>query len=295
MRAPNLAESELAAGFLIDADPTGTVFSPKSQTRPAVFFASKENPLVSCVMVSRGNVEILRHSVGCLLRQTYENLELVVILQDMTPSLRSYFDSIKNAGRRVRIYTVPPALKLGDLRNMAIARARGTLICQWDDDDLHHSRYLDYMVGFMEANGVGVAFLKQWTIWWPGRRQFALSKYQLWEGSIVADRSFIPIYPSLEKREDAFVTKAMVRQRAIVAVEAPQLYVYTVTGENTWDERHMESMSEGEGSARCVDEDYDPIFDRLDSLYGVADYQSYCLNARGKRESKDEWSGTSSM
>ena len=280
MRAPNVTESKMAAGFLIDTDPTGVVFPPKGQTRPAVFHPSKENPLVSCVMVSRGNVEILRHSVNCFLRQTYKNLELVVILQNMSPSLRSYFDSIKNAGRPIRIYTVPVALTLGDLRNMAIARARGSLICQWDDDDLHHSRYLDYMVGFMEANAVGFAFLMQWTIWWPSRRQFALSQYRCWEGSIVADRSLIPIYPSLEKKEDTFVTGATVRRRTIVAVQAPQLYVYTVTGENTWDERHMESMSEGEGAVRCADEDYGLIFDRLDSLYEVADYQRYCLSAR---------------
>ena len=198
----------------------------------------------------------------------------------MTLSLRSYFDSIQNAGRLVRIYTAPVALKLGDLRNMGIARARGSLICQWDDDDLHHSQFLDYMVGFMNANGVGVACLKQWTIWWPGRRQFALSQYRFWEGSMVADRSLIPIYPSLEKGEDTLVAEAMARWRAFVAVEAPHLYVYVVTGENTWGERHMESMSEGEGSARCVDEDYDPLFDRLDSLYGVAGYQRYCLRAR---------------
>ena len=230
-------------------------------------------------MVSRGNVEILRHSVNCFLRQTYKNIELVVILQNMSPSLRSYFDSIKNAGRPIRIYVIPADLTLGDRRNIAIARARGSLICQWDDDDLHHSRYLDYMVGFMEANAVGAALLTQWTVWWPRRRQFALSEYRLWEGSMVADRSLIPIYPSLEKREDTFVTNA-VQRRPIVAVQAPQLYVYTVTGQNTWDERHMESMSEGEGSVRCADEEYGPIFDRLDSLYDVADYQRYCLSAR---------------
>ena len=233
-------------------------------------------------MVSRGNVEILRHSVNCFLRQTYKNIELIVILQNMSPSLRSYFDSIKNAGRPIRIYVIPADLTLGDLRNMAIARARGSLICQWDDDDLHHARYLDYMVGFMEANAVGAAFLMQWTIWWPSRRQFALSQYRFWEGSIVGDRSLIPIYPSLGKREDAFVTNTMVQRRAFVAVQAPQLYVYTVTGENTWDERHLERISEGEGSVRCADADYGPILDRLDSLYGVADYQRYCLSARPK-------------
>ena len=166
---------------------------------------------------------------------------------------------------------------------MAIARARGTLICLWDDDDLHHSRYLDYMVGFMEASAVKVAFLMQCTMWWPSRRQFALSKYRLLEGSMVADRSLIPIYPSREKGEDSFVTTATVQRRAVVAVHAPQLYVYTVTGENTWDERHLERISEGEGSVRCADEDYGPIFDRLDSLYDVADYQRYCLSPRPQR------------
>jgi hypothetical protein len=285
----------MATSFLVDADPTGVVFPPKGQNSPAVFRPSKENRLVSCVMVSRGNVEILRHSVNCFLRQTYKNAELVVILQDMSPSLRSYFDSIKNAGRSIRIFTVPVALTLGDLRNMSIARARGSLICQWDDDDLHHSRYVDTMVGFMEANAVGVAFLMQCTMWWPSRRQFALPRQRILEGSIVADRSLIPIYPSLAKGEDTFLTMATVQRHAVVAVHAPQLYVYTVTGENTSDEQHMESMSEGDGAARCADEEYGAIFDRLDSLYGVADYQRYCLSARAKRESKDQWSGTSSM
>lgn len=284
----------MTTGFLIDADPTADVVLPDGRRRPAIFRPSKEKLLVSCVMVSRGNVEILRHSVDCFLRQTYENLELVVILQNMSHDLRSYFDSLKNAGRPMRIYTVPAALTLGDLRNMAIARSRGRIICQWDDDDLHHSRYVDYMVGFMEANVVDVAFLMQCTMWWPGRRQFALTKIRLLEGSMVADRSVIPIYPKLGKGEDTFVANA-VKRHGIVRVRAPQLYVYTVTGENTWDEQHLERISEGEGAARCADEEYDPIFARLDSLYGVADYQSYCLRARRIRESKDEWSSTSSM
>ena len=286
----------MATGFLIEADPTAEVVLPDNQRRPAIFRPSKEKLLVSCVMVSRGNVEILRHSVDCFLRQTYENLELVVILQNMSHDLRSYFDSLKNVGRPMRIHTVPAAaaaLTLGDLRNMAIARSRGRIICQWDDDDLHHSRYVDYMVGFMEANVVDVAFLMQCTMWWPGRRQFALTKIRLLEGSMVADRSVIPIYPRLGKGEDTFVMNA-VRRHAIVAVRAPQLYVYTITGENTWDEQHLERIAEGGGAVRCADEDYDPIFARLDSLYGVADYQRYCLRARKMRESKGEWSSTSS-
>jgi glycosyltransferase involved in cell wall biosynthesis len=270
----------MAAGFLTESQSIGTVSFPNGEKKAARFHDSKQRPLVSCVMVSRGNPEILRHSVNCFLRQTYENRELVIVVKSISPELQSYLDSIRTAPRPVHIHAVPASLELGDVRNMAIARAEGTLVCSWDDDDLHHPRYLDHMVGFMEASGVDIAFLNQLTMWWPARKIFALTKYRIWEGSMVAHRALIPIYPSLDRSEDSVVVRAMVRRRAFVVVQAPQLYIYAVTGENTWDEGHMEGVISGEGSARSEPGDYDAIFDRLDSLYGVADYQRYCLRAR---------------
>jgi glycosyltransferase involved in cell wall biosynthesis len=265
-----------AADFLADAPPAGVVILPDGERRPAApAKARSDTPLVSCVMVSRGTAEILRHSVACFRRQTYANRELVVILQEVSPELRTYLDSLED--RRIAVHVMPASLTLGDLRNMAIARAKGRLICQWDDDDLHHARYLEQMVGFVEANEAGAAFLDQWTIWWPRRRLFALSHRRLWEGSMLARRYRIPIYPSLQKREDAVATQILTRNNPVVAVRAPHLYVYTVTGQNTWDDAHMERLITGEGSRRCQPEAYDRIFDRLDGLYDVASYQAYCL------------------
>jgi len=246
------------------------------QSRPADFHPSRERPLVSCVMVSRGNVALVRHSLNCFLRQTYENRELVILLQDVSPALRDVLAPLAGGPCPVHVHQVPASLGLGDLRNMAVARTRGSLICQWDDDDLHHARYLDVMVGFIEANATAAAFLDQWTIWWPARRLFALSHHRIWEGSMVARRAAIPIYPNLARGEDAFVTRALVRRGRIVVVRAPHLYVYTVTGQNTWDAGHMMRLVAGEGSARCDEADYDAIFDRLDRLYDVAGYRDYC-------------------
>jgi glycosyltransferase involved in cell wall biosynthesis len=269
----------MATAFLVEKPPMGTVCLPDGRRGSAVLQASREKPPVSCVMVSRGRVEILRHSVGCFLRQTYENRELVVVLQAMPPDLQAYLDSVRQATHRLRVHVVPPGLRLGDLRNMAIARAEGRVICQWDDDDLHHATYLDDMVGFLEANQVASVFLYQWTVWWPARRLFALSNKRIWEGSMVARRTAIPIYPDIEKREDTAVANILTRRRAFVAVQAPQLYIYTITGQNTWDEGHLVRMTEGEGAARCAEEAYDPIFARLDSLYDVAAYRRHCLAA----------------
>ena len=56
--------------------------------------------------------------------------------------------------------------------------------------------------------------------------------------------AFFPEIPAVfaeisrERAEDTFVANA-VKRHGIVRVRAPQLYVYTVTGENTWDEQHL--------------------------------------------------------
>jgi len=266
----------MTVDFLGEAAPTGVLTASNGEASPAVFHLSRERPLVSCLMVSRGNVSLIRHSLNCFIRQTYPNRELVILLQDVSPALQDQLQAVVGLPWPVQVHRVPPSLGLGDLRNMAVARSRGSLICQWDDDDLHHPTYLDTMVGFIEANAVPAAFLDQWTIWWPARRLFALSHHRIWEGSMVARRAAIPIYPNLARGEDAFVTRALVRRGRIVVVRAPHLYVYTVTGQNTWDAGHMMRLVAGEGSARCDEADYDAIFDRLDRLYDVAGYRDYC-------------------
>jgi glycosyltransferase involved in cell wall biosynthesis len=265
-------------GFVfLDAPVHGKIIS-NGESTPAKFTRPNSETLVSCLLVTRGNLEILRHSINCFLRQTYPHRELIVIVQDLPFELSAYLKSVDHPNHPIRIFVAPASLRLGDLRNMSIARATGSLICQWDDDDLHHPDYLQFMVGFIEANNVAGVFLNQWTMWWPARRRFALSRYYHWEGSMVAHKSRVPVYPDLGKSEDTFVAKALVKQNPFAIVMAPHLYVYTITGHNTWDGEHMELLMSGAGSGHCPPNAYDDIFDRLNDMYDISAYQNFCLS-----------------
>ena len=101
---------------------------PDYDTRPPA-------PRVSCLMVTRGDVQLLSYSLVCYLNQDYPHRELLIVTDNVTPALRALAE--RHAAQNVKLVTVPAGLTLGDLRNFAAARAAGDVICQWDDDDLY--------------------------------------------------------------------------------------------------------------------------------------------------------------
>jgi hypothetical protein len=55
--------------------------APCENVGPARAAAAKANPLVSCLMVTRGDVELMAHAVRCYAQQTWPNRELVVVTE----------------------------------------------------------------------------------------------------------------------------------------------------------------------------------------------------------------------
>lgn len=151
-------------------------------------------------------------------------------------------DVIQQEGQPIRLIEVPAGLSLGDYRNIAVARANGSYICQWDDDDFyHHDRILAMMTVLQDAN-VEAAFLCRWLIWWEARETLAISGRRIWEGSLVAKKSAIRIYPAVPRGEDTIMVNNMAQHSRIALVDAPHLYCYTITGSNTWNEQHFERL-----------------------------------------------------
>lgn len=124
-------------------------------------------PLVSCVMVTRGIVPILRHSVECFCRQTYPNRELVVVYDGEQEGIEAFFRSMQLP--KVTLVSVPSVFSLGELRNIGIARASGQIIAQWDDDDLFDPLRLSLCVRTLLESGTAAVFLGSWLLWWPAR------------------------------------------------------------------------------------------------------------------------------
>ena len=200
---------------------------------------ARANPLVSCLMLTRGDIELMKYSLACYQSQTYSHRELVVVAEpEAGDKVRAFIGSQKILNASV--FVAPPGLTLGDHRNLAAAHARGEILATWDDDDLSDPQRLELTVRILLKSGAAAAFLSRLLIWWPQRKVAAISGSKVWEGTMVAWRSYVPMYPSLARGEDSPAVNELGNAQHVVHIDCPLLYVYAVTGRNTWEASHFE-------------------------------------------------------
>lgn len=214
------------------------ILEPVQGWQPAQFKFTA-SPLVSCLMVTRGNADLCRQAIGMFQAQTYGHRELVIMSQDANASVRSLVEALSDP--RIRFVQGPPG-SLGILRNASVAAARGPLVCIWDDDDLYDRLRIEFMISALAATKVDAVFLSRLTVWWPARRRLAWSEARVWEGSMLAAKDKLAPYPDLARREDTVMVEAMLPQARVATLDAPDTYVYRVTGRNTWDDAFFETV-----------------------------------------------------
>ena len=194
-------------------------------------------PLVSCLMLTRGDPDLVSSAIHCFEYQTYPNRELVIVCDNITDALNLLVEM--SSGPSVRIISVEPGHTLGSLRNIAVSNAKGEILCQWDDDDLYHRDRLNICISALLKTNVAAVFLKRWLIWWPESRVLAFSTDRLWEGSMVIHRNYIYSYPEIRKSEDTSMVEKLLTEYRIGLIDEPLIYCYTIHGNNTYDQSHF--------------------------------------------------------
>lgn len=195
-------------------------------------------PKVSCLMVTRGNFDLAKTAYYSFKLQTWSNKELIIVCDAGADELKGLVAS----DQQVKFIEAPSGLTLGELRNISIAHASGDFVCQWDDDDLYAPERISVCVGILISASVDAVFLNSWIVWWMQRQSMCISPSRIWEGSLLARRSVMPIYPALKKGEDTTVSKWITEYFPVALIDCPQLYCYRITGENTWNEAHFEGL-----------------------------------------------------
>jgi glycosyltransferase involved in cell wall biosynthesis len=183
------------------------------------------------MVTQASRLDMARKAIACFEAQTYPWKELIIVSDDDVSALDRPF---------VR---APQGLTLGDLRNLAIARAQSPYVAQWDDDDLYHPDRLARQIATLVAAGPSYdgCTLSRWTLYWPAKDPsqdktgITMKREKGWEGSIVARRFRIPCYPGIPRGEDFPVNESM----KIVTLDEPHLYTYVFHGSNTWNEEHF--------------------------------------------------------
>jgi glycosyltransferase involved in cell wall biosynthesis len=195
-------------------------------------------PRVSCVMVTRGRMQFVKHAYRQFKSQLWPNKELVIVSANVTEPL----EELASSDSDIILIGAAKSLPLGELRNLSIARSTGDFICQWDDDDLYDPQRLSISMAILMRASVSAVFLSRLLLWWQRRNLLSISHLRVWEASMVAARSVIPVYPSLAKREDTMVANWITQHHSVALIDHPNLYCYQVTGQNTWNDKHFENM-----------------------------------------------------
>jgi hypothetical protein len=220
----------------IEVFPKGSLESRRLVVNPLP--VSERGPTVSCLMVTRGNIDFIRTAIECFSHQTYDNKELLVVHDDSILESERILSPIEG----VRFVHIHDKFPLGILRNIAVAHSRGEIICQWDDDDLYDRERISMGVAALMGSQTAAVFLKRWLVWWPARKLLTVSEERLWEGSMLVWRSCLPAYSAAAKGEDSVVADAIWRHQDICVLDWASLYCYTITGQNSWGTDHFEAI-----------------------------------------------------
>lgn len=90
-------------------------------------------PVVSVVIPTRNRPHILRRSVASALAQSFQQLEVVVVLDGYDPRARETLSLV--ADPRLRVLELPAPMGAAEARNRGVQAARGTWVAFLDDDD----------------------------------------------------------------------------------------------------------------------------------------------------------------
>jgi glycosyltransferase involved in cell wall biosynthesis len=93
------------------------------------------NQLVSVYLPTRNRRELLERAVRSALRQTYGNIELIVVNDGSTDQTMAYLDQAKVEDERLIPIHIRESVGPSAARNIAIKRARGAFVTGLDDDD----------------------------------------------------------------------------------------------------------------------------------------------------------------
>jgi glycosyltransferase involved in cell wall biosynthesis len=202
-------------------------------------------PSISCLCVTNGRKTELERAIRCFKAQSYPNKDLLIVCLDNDPIAGGVIGNINDPS--ISYLKVPSNLKLslGELRNLSVQSCTGDFFCQWDDDDWYHNKRLEIQMNSILCSFKPACLLTHVFMFDTSENQAYLSHLNVWEGSILCDKSIFKddiMYDQTPKAEDTYLKKNLESKNLIFPLIMPHLYTYVVHGKNTWDRDHFEPI-----------------------------------------------------
>ena len=113
--------------------------------------------LISVIIPYYKKKEYIISSINSVLNQTYKNLEIIIIYDDLNKEDLNLLKKIKKKDKRIKIYINKKNLGAGRSRNKGIKLSKGTFVAFLDSDDLWKKNKLKKQIFFMKKNGINAS------------------------------------------------------------------------------------------------------------------------------------------
>ena len=142
---------------------------------------------------------------------------------------------------------------LGQLRNEALTRSHGELICQWDDDDRYHPLRLSLQCEPLRARAADFCFLSDQLHWFQDEGGLCWDDWDsepypmnFVQGTLTGRRELMPAYPPSACGEDTGLCLALLAAgRRIARLRGSGwCYIYRYHGGNVWSRQHHLAISQ---------------------------------------------------
>ena len=154
----------------------------------------RTNPLVSVIIPTYNNAKYIGESIGLVLKQTYRNLEIIVVDDGSTDNTREILDPYIK--KKYIKYIYQENRKQGAARNNGIRHSQGELIALLDSDDLWLPEKLELQVPLFVDKEVGLVYAG--CIWFNDNRIVKTTNFSrfckgyIFDDLFNSDKCFIP-------------------------------------------------------------------------------------------------------
>ena len=123
----------------------------------ATNISPKDGPLVSVIMTVYKQNELLESAIQSVLKQSYRNLELIIVDDCSPDGVHSFLKTIATTDDRIKVHLMKKNGGTYVAKNHGLSFAKGKYVAFHDSDDWLHPEKLEVSVGHLEENDDCVA------------------------------------------------------------------------------------------------------------------------------------------
>lgn len=123
-----------------------------------------EKPLVSVIMPNWNGEKFIIDSIQSVLKQTYQNFELLIIDDCSSDSSPKMIQELEKTDSRIRYFSTSHNVGPAGARNLGIQNSKGKYIAFLDGDDLWLDDKLEKQITFMSQNHYDFTYTEYKTI-----------------------------------------------------------------------------------------------------------------------------------